>query len=115
MHEVGVVFHILDAIEEVLKENDLTRVGSVTLQIGEVSGIVPSYLDDVWGFACSKHDFMVEGAKLIQEPIHAVTYCEDCQRTYDTVEHGKTCPHCGSGNTYLLRGNEVLIKEIEAE
>ena len=27
----------------------------------------------------------------------------------------KTCPYCGSGETYLLYGNECVIKEIEAE
>ena len=32
---------------------------------------------------------------------------------YATVEHGRTCPLCGSENTWLLRGNEVEIKEIE--
>ena len=30
-----------------------------------------------------------------------------------TVRYGKICPHCGSENTWLLRGNEVEIKEIE--
>ncbi len=29
------------------------------------------------------------------------------------VEKGEICPYCGSENTYLLRGNEFLIKEIE--
>ena len=23
------------------------------------------------------------------------------------------CPHCGSDKTFLIRGNEVMIKEIE--
>ena len=32
---------------------------------------------------------------------------------YATVEHGKTCPQCGSGETYLLQGQEVMIKQIE--
>ncbi len=40
-------------------------------------------------------------------------FCEECQKEYPTVEHGKICPYCGSENTYLLRGNEFLIKEIE--
>ena len=26
---------------------------------------------------------------------------------------GKTCPHCGSGETYLLQGQDVMIKQIE--
>ena len=42
-----------------------------------------------------------------------MTHCEACGCDYATVEHGKTCPHCGSGETYLLQGQEVMIKQIE--
>lgn len=31
------------------------------------------------------------------------------------VGHGKTCPYCGGGNTFLIQGNEFNIKEIEVE
>ena len=27
--------------------------------------------------------------------------------------HSNTCPHCKSENTWLIQGNEFLIKEIE--
>ena len=37
MHELGVVFHIIDSLEEVAKENDVTQIQSVTIEIGEVS------------------------------------------------------------------------------
>ena len=53
-------------------------------------------------------------AKLIVEKIPAITFCEDCKKTYATIEYGKICPHCGSELTYLLQGNEFNIKEIEA-
>ena len=42
----------------------------------------------------------------------AITFCEDCGKTYGTVEYGKICPYCGSQRTYLQQGNEFLIKEI---
>lgn len=113
MHEMGIVFHVIDDIKEVGKENDLTRVSSVTLQLGEVSSVVPEYLTDMWNWAVNREELM-KGAALKIERIPAVTYCEACGKTYPTVEYGKTCPHCGSGNTYLLQGNEFLIKEIEA-
>ena len=48
------------------------------------------------------------------EPIHAVTYCQACGKTNPTIPQGKICPHCGSGNTFLITGNEYNIKEIEA-
>lgn len=36
------------------------------------------------------------------ETIPAVTFCEDCEKTYGTVAHGKTCPYCGGGNVKIL-------------
>ena len=112
MHELGVVFYVVRDVKEIAEENKVSEVTGVTLEIGEVSGIIHDYLIDCFDWAKKKEPVM-ENAKLKIEEIHAVTYCEDCKKEYDTVEHGKTCPHCGSENTYLLRGNEFLIKEIE--
>ncbi len=111
MHELGIVFHIIRSVEGVAEQNGLQSVSSVTLELGEVSGIIPSYLTDCWNWACSKNDLM-RGAELVIEEIPAVTFCEACGETYGTVEHGRTCPHCGSERTYLLQGNETTIKEI---
>ena len=41
MHELGVVFHIMDSLESVAKENDVTQIQSVTIEIGEVSTVIP--------------------------------------------------------------------------
>ena len=113
MHELGVVFHIIDDLKEVGQENNLTQIQSVTIQLGTVSSVIPDYLTDCWKWAVERTE-LLKGAKLLIEPIEAVTFCEDCKQTYDTITHGKTCPNCGSGNTYLVQGNEFMIKEIEA-
>lgn len=112
MHELGVVFYVVKDVKNVAEENNVEKVNSVTLQIGEVSGIIHDYLIDCWNWARKKEPVM-EDAEMFIEQIDAVTFCEDCKQEYGTVEHGKTCPHCGSENTYLVRGNEFLIKEIE--
>lgn len=115
MHELGIVFHVLDRIEELVKENNLTKVQRVTLELGEVSGVIPHYLTDCWDWAAKKRSKPLQGSYLEIIDMPAVTYCESCQKTYPTVEYGKICPHCQSPNTYLLTGNECSIKEIEAE
>ncbi|MBE5905557.1 MAG: hydrogenase maturation nickel metallochaperone HypA [Lachnospiraceae bacterium] len=112
MHELGVVFYVVKDVKNVAEENKVEKVNSVTLQIGEVSGIIHEYLIDCWNWARKKEPVMEE-AEMFIEQIDAVTFCEDCKKEYGTVEHGKTCPHCGSEHTYLVRGNEFLIKEIE--
>lgn len=113
MHELGIVFHIMKGVETVAAKNRLTQIASVTIELGQVSAVIPHYLTDCWEWAVAKSR-LLQDARLMIEEIPAVTYCEDCRKTYDTVTHGKICPHCGSANTYLLQGNEVNIKEIEA-
>lgn len=44
MYELGIVFHIIRTVEDVSRQNDATRIRRVTLQLGEVSGVVKSYL-----------------------------------------------------------------------
>ena len=114
MHELGVVFTIIDNLKGVAEENDVTHIESVTLQLGEVSGVVPELLIDAWKWAAAKHE-LTDGCEMLIETIPAVTYCEDCECEYETVAHGKTCPKCGSEHTYLLRGTEFMIKEISAQ
>ena len=113
MHELGIVFHIIKTIEGVAAEQNLTKVTSVTLQVGEVSTVIPAYLQDCWQWAVKRTELLRESV-LVHETIPAITFCEHCRGTYPTVQHGKICPHCGSAETYLLQGSEVEIKEIEA-
>ena len=88
MHELGIVFQIIKGVEKTAKENGLTKVASVTVELGEVSTVIPHYLTDCWRWAADKNDLTREAELLI-------------------------CPHCGSEKTWLLQGNQVMIKEIE--
>ena len=114
MHELSIVSYVMDQVDEVCREQDLTRVAAVTLEIGEVSGVIFDYLADLWEWTSRKRP-LYTGSVLRQEVIHAVTFCRNCGKTYDTVPQGRICPHCGSEETELVTGNEIIIKEIEAE
>ena len=113
MHELGIVFHMIKTVERIAEENVLTSVSSVTLELGEVSGVVPHELTSCWNWAVAQTE-VLKGAELKIETIPAVTLCESCNRTYPTVPQGRVCPLCGSKETVLLQGNEINLKEIEA-
>ena len=113
MHELGIVFHMRDLLEEVAEEQGLTRVSKVVVDLGEVSGVMTDLFVDAWEWASDKSD-LLRGAELEVHQIDAVTVCDDCGKTYATVPQGRTCPHCGSLHTELLRGRELEIREIEA-
>ena len=113
MHELGIVFHIIDTLEEVGRENHLASIQSVTVELGEVSTVIPEYLTDCWNWAVKKKELLKEAVMHV-EVLPAVTLCRDCGEEYGTVEHGRICPYCGSEKTHLVRGSEINIKQIEA-
>lgn len=114
MHEMGIVTHLAKTLDETARENGITKIGSVTLRVGEVSGIMTDYFTDCWDFFKVRSPYLKE-SQLILETIPAVTWCNSCKASYPTVQYGKICPHCGSGETWLLEGNQCIIKEITAE
>lgn len=114
MHELGIVFSILDKLEELAGENNLSHIKRVTLEIGEVSTVIPEYVTPCFDWAVKKRPLFGDTTLEIR-PIHAITICNNCHKEYDTVPQGITCPYCGSRETELKTGNEINILEIEAE
>ncbi|MGN0714611.1 MAG: hydrogenase maturation nickel metallochaperone HypA [Anaerovoracaceae bacterium] len=113
MHELGIVTYVVKTVEKIAEENQVEKIAAVTLEIGEVSGVVEEYLEDCWKYFREKNPIL-EDAALEFEILPAVTWCEDCKTEYETVKYGRTCPHCCSENTFLLAGGECNIKEILA-
>ena len=97
MHEMGIVYHVADEVEKIAAQNDICHIGSVTLQIGEVTGVIFDYMSDLWGWVSDKSS-LLKGSRLLYEQIPAVTLCKSCG--WDTV---------------LVQGNEYIIKQIEAD
>ena len=61
MHELGVVFHIMDSLESVAKENNVTQSHSVTIEVGEVAAVIPHYLTDCWAGAITQKQLLTSG------------------------------------------------------
>jgi hydrogenase nickel incorporation protein HypA/HybF len=113
MHEAGIAYQIIRQVESVCQANDLTSVVRITLELGEVAGVVESYLTDFWCWVSQKHE-LFQNSELRFMQIAAITTCHSCGKNYPTVPQGKQCPYCQSYDTVLLQGNEFIIRDIEA-
>ena len=114
MHEMGIILHLAKTLEETAEQEKIKKITRVALEVGEVSGIMTDYFEECWNYFKKKHPVLeTSELELITTP--AVTWCDSCKRTYPTVQYGRTCPYCKSGETWLLKGNECIIKEIEVE
>lgn len=113
MHELGIVVKVLEQVDAVAEEYKAEKILKVTMEVGEVSTIVPELFTDAFDWAKKRTRFTAE-AELEMIIIEGRTYCQICGETYKTTEYGKQCPHCGSSETYLLTGDQVIIKDIAA-
>ena len=113
MHELGIVMNVLEQADAAAAEYQAEKVLRVTMEVGEVSSIVPELFIDAFNWAKKKTRFLRE-AELEMIIIEGRTYCRSCGGTYKTTAYGKKCPHCGSYETYLLTGDQVIIKDLSA-
>ena len=112
MHELGVIITVVETIEKIAREQHLTKVESLVLQIGELSSIIPKYLESCYPAAVD--GTMLQDTKLLIEVIPGNAMCSNCHKVYHLSESSTKCPHCGSEAWELISGKEFSIKEITA-
>lgn len=111
MHELGVVLEIFDLIEEIMKEQNLKKVSSVTVEVGELSGILPDYFQECWNAAKIGGAFDETELKLIRIP--AVAKCA-CGQEYEMMKNSRICPKCKKTDYTVIKGREFMVLSIEA-
>lgn len=112
MHELSIVFDVIDKVEELAEQNHVKKVTGLTMELGEVSSVLPDYFRDCYDWAIKKTTYMTE-CHLDIVILKATSFCKDCHEIYDTMKYAKTCPKCHSENTYLLTGDEINIRDIK--
>lgn len=113
MHELGLIYQVIKTVDEVKHEQNLTEIESITLQIGEMSDVVPKFITQAWENA--KISTAYADTKLLVESVKARAKCNDCGHIHDVRDIDFVCPQCGSMKLSIVSGREFLIKEIVAK
>ena len=112
MHELGIMIEIIKSVENIAKQNNVTQVDTLVLQIGELASVVPEYIMQCYPVAVD--GTLLQNTKLKIETLPGNGICKKCNKVFNILENKKACPHCGSNSWDLLGGKEFLIKEIIA-
>ncbi|GAA6292323.1 hydrogenase maturation nickel metallochaperone HypA [Enterocloster asparagiformis] len=112
MHEVGIISAMLKKLERVMEEEGLTHVEKVVLEVGELSGIIPRYMEECFPAAIYKTEF--EDLHMEMEVIPGIVMCLECRHEYRISFDRMSCPVCGSNQITPVSGNGFVIKEIYA-
>ena len=113
MHELGYATELVATLEELMDQEGLTLIRSVTLRVGEATGVIPRYLLECWPAAIE--DSRIPECELKIDYVRAVARCRDCEEEFiGSSTHGK-CPKCGSDQFDLLNGYEFEVVEIHGK
>ncbi len=112
MHELGIMYHIVKQVLQVVEDNQLEEVEAIVLQVGELSTVVPRYLKSCFPAAAS--GTLLEQTVLEIEELPANGICQSCGKVYTLSESEGICPSCGDNRCEILSGREFLLKEIRA-
>lgn len=113
MHELGIIIQVVEQVELVAKENNIKEIETLVLQVGELSSMVPKYIEDVYPIAVEQTS--LKNTKLEIEMLPGLGTCKDCNFGYNLVLNKNTCPMCGSKEYLVISGTEFMIKEIHAK
>jgi len=112
VHELSVVIEVVKTVEEFAKKNGVTRIDRLVLQIGELSSMIPAYIEEC--FPCAVDGTTLESTRLEIEILPGNARCRACGKTFNLLENKGACPACGVKDAEILSGREFMIKEIVA-
>ena len=113
MHELSIVEALLETIVPKAEEAGAKKILEVNFHIGEMSGIVPSCIEDY--FALASKGTIAEGAKLNLKTVPVKIVCEGCGFEGIPDKNNYCCPSCGGFQIRLTAGREYYIENLLAE
>ena len=107
---MGIVQQMAKTVIAYAEENNVKKIEAIVLQIGELSLVVPEYVNQLYPIVVK--GTILEDTELEIEFIKGMAECDDCDEIFNVVENKGYCPNCGSFNKSILVGKDFFIKEI---
>jgi hydrogenase nickel incorporation protein HypA/HybF len=92
LHEVGVMIEVVKTVEKFTKQNSITKIETLVLQIGEISSMLPRYIKACYPMA--SEGTILENAKLEIEVLPCNAICKECNKVFNLLENIKEIVAC---------------------
>lgn len=112
MHELGIISEVVKVARRTAETNNLTKIHKIVLQVGELSGAIPEYVQKA--FPAVVYNTAMEDCELEVEEVPAIANCKECNHEYRLKGSDGKCPFCNSNRYDIISGNQLLIKNIVA-
>ena len=111
MHELSICQALVNQVEQVAREHHSTRVTSVQLRIGPLSGVEPHLLEQAFPLAAA--GTVAEGSELRLDCLPVSVSCGHCGTVTNAPPNRLVCGQCGAWRTTLVSGDELQLARVE--
>ncbi|MDJ0649385.1 MAG: hydrogenase maturation nickel metallochaperone HypA [Xenococcaceae cyanobacterium MO_188.B19] len=110
MHEVSMMQNTLDIAIAQAQQKGATKIESLTMNIGELSGVIPEALE--FAFEVLIPGTIAENASLEIKTIPVVCHCQKCDRNFQPDNYIYECPECEEISTNIIKGRELELAHL---
>jgi Zn finger protein HypA/HybF (possibly regulating hydrogenase expression) len=114
MHEIGVLYKMIEQVEDVAKKNNVKHIKSIEIELGELSGMLPVFFEQYYPIIAQNRE-MFKDSNLIIREVPGEGLCLDCSTMFNVMRCEGICPKCKSRNKKILSGRDFVLKNILAE
>lgn len=115
MHEISLVQGLLTQLANLAKENGMSKILTVTMKIGPLSGVVEDSFRFGFEILSAEND-LVKGAELIIETTPVTYRCTACLNTEHSADtKPDCCPKCGEPFLIPVGGDDLVLQTVEME
>lgn len=113
MHELSICQSLIKQVKNVAVEHNAQSVTSITIAIGELSGVESRLLENAYPIASAGS--IAENARLIIKHQAIRIKCRLCGSESEARPNKLVCKQCGDWQTTLLSGDELMLISVELE
>lgn len=114
MHEIGVLYKILDSVSKIAEDNNVKKIKGIEIELGELSGMLPVFFEQYYPLATENKE-LFKGSSLKIRKVPGEGLCLECNTLYNIMRFEGRCPKCKSRNKKVLGGTNLTIKNILVE
>jgi len=113
MHELSLCEDLIRQVTGLARQHKARSVACVRVQIGMLAGVEPLLLESA--FSIARAGTVADQAEMFTEIVPPVVSCRACGAEAEVPASNLRCPACGSGDTRLVRGEELILAQVELE
>ena len=113
MHELSLCQNLIDQVTALARQHKAQSVACVRVQIGVLAGVEPLLLESA--FSIARAGTVADHAEMFTEIVQPQVACRACGAESEVTPSDLRCPACGSADTRLVRGEELILARVELE